>query len=412
MWRSNTYLDESTCVALLDIHVAHALDSWFKRELLDSKETAFEAADACAEDVRLKYPQAVRSRPYLRWILLKSAELGCRGLRGLTDPWSALENNCGGFLGLLVHRRGILCSFYIPKSSENPGWCLPEAPAHANAPINAVVTACEQLQDLATQVLAYRLLAWRSASPFQLFQRLSLLQKERQGDSRGRLKTLLSSYLACESTASREWLLTQLEDTEDWTGDLQLRDPLFYFARDTVQRAIERSLHGGHRAAETLRTQECRYYRWLDDPLQRFIDEDTKQNHNSTQSRIVSDVYNQQQRAKAEGASREQENRLRRRLEIEEPAALGESRRRDRSRPIKRLEEVRGVKFDEDKKTQNHRINSRQSTREFSTKSEQPSPVESPTRRRPNNFDDRWDRVLQGVRRSTYSPVSSLVLFS
>lgn len=404
MWRSNAYLDESTCVALLDIHVAHALESWFKREDLDSKETTFEAADACAEDVRLKYPQAVRSRPYLRWILLKSAELGCRGLRGLADPWSALEKNCGEFPGLLVHRRGILSSFYIPRNSENPGWCLPEAPAHPNVPLHAVVTACEQLQDLATQVLAYRLLAWRSEGPFQLFQRLSLLQKERQGDSRGRLETLLSSYLACEGRASRKWLLTQLKDTEDWTGVLQLRDPLLYFARDTVQRAIERSLHGGHRAAETLRTQECRYYPWLADLLQRFIDEDAKQNPDSRQSRTMSGVYNQQQRAEAE-ARREQE---RRRIEAE---ARGESSHRGRSRSIKRLEEGRGVKFDEEKETQNHRINSRQSTRDFSTKSEQQSPVESPTRSRPNDVDVIWVDVLEDPRRGTYFPVLFLVLF-
>lgn len=277
-WRSHTH-DESTCVALLDIHVAHGLEAWFiTQEDLDHKKSTIKSADTWAEEIRSKYPQAMRSRSYLRWILLKSAELGCKSLQGLTNPHSALENSCKSFPGQTLYCKGTLNAFYIPKDSENPGWCLPEAPVQPNAPVHAVLKASEQLQDLSTQAMTYRLIALRSASPLHIFQKLASLQKSESGDSYGRMETLLSSYLSCEERTSKQWLFAQLKDTDDWTGNYQLRDPLIFFARDCVQRAIDRNLHGTH-AVSTLRTESWRYYQWLPVPLQRFIDGTLTQGH-------------------------------------------------------------------------------------------------------------------------------------
>lgn len=393
MWRFSAY-DESTCVALLDIHVAHGLESWFTKDDLVFKNKTFESADACAEDIRLKYPQAMRSRPYFRWILLKSAELGCRSLRGLTDPYSALEQNFREFPGLTIHHRGIISSYYVPRYSENPGWSLPEAPTQPNAPLHAVVKAAEQLQDLATQALAYRLLAWRSASPFQMFQKLSILQKDVQGDSRGRLETLLSSYLACEGRPSREWLLTELKDTDEWTGDLELRDPLLYFARDFIQRAIERSLYGVQ-AAMALRTKDCRYYQWLIDPLQRFIDESTARNCGPRRSSTLVELGDHRFGESIRyGKGRQQEEVL---------YGIG-LEPRGRFVGKRRHEEARGVKFDV--ASQNAKINSRRSTTEFSTRGDMPDFVESVSRSRKNAPSSEIDTIfvdVEGTDHGTHS---------
>lgn len=386
MWRFGAH-DESTCVALLDIHVANSLERWFVKEDLEDRKMTSAYADACAEDLRLNFPQAMRSRPYLRWILLKSAELGCRSLRGLTDPYSALEKNCKNFPGLVVHRRGIPSSFYIPSISENPGWCFPEAPAQSNAPLHAVVMASEQLHDLATQALAYRLLAWRSAQPLAIFQKLASLQNDKQGDSQGRLETLLSSYLACEGRASREWLLAQLKETDDWTGHLQLRNPLLYFARDVTQRAIERSLHGIN-TSEDLRTTDFRYYPWLTDRLQRFITAGVARSADAAQSSSPVEGTGKRHRTPF---PYDTQHGLR---EIQAHVAnhqRGHSHHRAPSEAV--IGGLRAVNFD--KLSQNHKINSRQSTREW-------NPVNSVTRGRPNSTHPILE-VAEGASRGTYS---------
>lgn len=373
-WRQFITYDESTCVALLDIHVAHGLQSWITiKKDPNSEQTFIGPADACAETIRSKYPLAMRSRPYLRWILLKSAVLGSKSMNGLTDPHSAMDERCRNFPGLAIHLSNDFTSFYIPRDTENPGWYLPEAPAQANAPLHTVVKASEQLHDLATQALVHRLLIWRSGSPFPLIQQLSLWQNDKQGDARGRLETLLSSYLACDDRASRDWLLAQLKDTNDWTGGSQLRDPLLYFARDFMQREIERGLHGTQVVAN-LRTEDCRYYRWLHNPSQRFIEEDQTRNGDRRQPSPTSEAA-----VPRRGQEFHTEEDLR-----EEEAPLREERRR---------EEIREVKVGIAR--QNDRIKSRPSLGESPRKGdrEQLSPTENGSSRtiyvsyRPDSLD-------------------------
>lgn len=358
IWQQSFIDDESTCVALLDMHVAHGLQLWFTiKKNPNSEQTLIRPADAFAENIRSRYPLAMRSRPYLRWILLKSAILGSKSMNGLTDPHSAIEERCRNFPGLVIHLRSDFTSFYIPRDTENPGWCLPEAPAQTNAPLHTVVKASEQLHDLATQALAHRLIIWRSGSPFPLIQQLSLWQNEKQGDARGRLETLLSSYLACDDRASRDWLLAQLKDTNDWTGGSQLRDPLLYFARDFMQREIERGLHGTQ-ALATLRTEDCRYYRWLHNQSQRFIEEDQIQNGDRRQPSTTSEA----------AVPRRGQEFLTEKDRQEEEAPPREERRR---------EGIREVKVDISR--QNDKIKSRPSLGESPRKGdrEQSSPAEN-----------------------------------
>lgn len=378
MWRSRSR-DESTSLALLDIRVSHGLhaESWPTEEDADVGDATLESADACAEEIRLKYPQAMRSRPYFRWILLKSAMLGYRGLRGLTDPYSALEKSCRDFPGLTSHRRDILSFFYIPKKSENPGWPLPEAPIEPNAPIHTVVRASEQLQDLSTQALAYRLLAWRSANPTGIFQKLSLMYSE-QGDSRGRLETLLSSYLACEGKTSREWLLAQLEDIDDWTSDFQLRDPPLYFARDFIKRAIEGNLHGAH-TDTPLELEDCLYYEWLDDQFQRFVDGDTMQSGELRQHSTALEAHDQNRVKKVH---REEVRRPKKEASYDASRQHGETRHGSAWRDLDGSPVVQcyGVVSPDDTKSNVHR-----STREFLTKEDQPSMAESSRQKKSNS---------------------------
>lgn len=335
-WRRFITYDESTCVALLDIYVTHGLLSWFTiKKNSNLEQTLIGSADTCAEQIKSKYPLAMRSRPYLRWILLKSAVLGSKGLNGLTDPHSAMDNRCKNFPGLIIHLSSDFTSFYVPKNAENPGWYLPEAPAQANAPLHAVVKASEQLHDLVTQVLAHRLLIWRSGSPLPLLQNLCLWQKEKQGDERGRLETLVSSYLACDDRTSREWLLAQLKNTDDWTGESQLRDPVLYLARDSMQRELAHSLHG---TQPGLRTEDRRYYQWLHSPSQRWNEEDQMRNNYRRQPSAVPEAM---------FAQHGQE-------------VLPEEHHRDEEVPLRNerhQERVREVKLDIAR--QNERINSR-----------------------------------------------------
>jgi hypothetical protein len=229
--------DESTNLALLDVLLEPAhIQSAFRV----SNETKSRAEATIAH-----CPTAMKSRSFIRWILASAVDALAEQKKGEDDFWVAYETHNQGFPGMVWHARGcFLPGIYVPRNAENPGWIAPEISLVVNEPIQLALNLAKELKDYKSQVACLKLLIFLSSDPTQLFQELASLQKSVQGDKQGHLETMLSSYLICKDRTSKENLLEELQQTEDWRDDLGLRDGLMYWSRDFIERALKRSLQG------------------------------------------------------------------------------------------------------------------------------------------------------------------------
>ncbi|KAG6356317.1 hypothetical protein INS49_015704 [Diaporthe citri] len=183
--------DESTNLALLDMLLEPAqLRSYFPDE-----------AKSRAEAIIAHSPAVMKSRSFIRWILANATDAVSGEKKGDDDLWLALKTHLQGFPGI-------------------------------------------ELKDYNAQVACYKLLIFQSQDPTELFQELAHLQKSIQGDKKGHLETLLSSYLVCKDRPGKEKLLEELGQSDDWGDATVLRDGLTYWARDFIERAVKRSLQG------------------------------------------------------------------------------------------------------------------------------------------------------------------------
>ncbi|KAI7777907.1 hypothetical protein LA080_002959 [Diaporthe eres] len=227
--------DESTNLALLDMLLEPSqLRSYFPSE-----------AKSRAEAIIAHSPRVMKSRSFIRWILANAADALSAEKRGDNDLWLALKTHLQGFPGMVWNTGGcFLPGVYVPRNSENPGWVASELPLSLNEPLQLALNLAKELKDYNAQVACYKLLIFQSQDPTELFQELTHLQKSIQGDKKGHLDTLLSSYLVCKDRMAKERLLEELGQTDDWSDTTIFCDGLTYWARDFIERALKRSLQG------------------------------------------------------------------------------------------------------------------------------------------------------------------------
>lgn len=227
--------DESTNLAQLDMLMEPAqLRSYFSDE-----------AKSRAEAIIAHSPAVMKSRSFIRWILASTADALSGEKKGDDDLWLAFKTHLQGFPGMVWNTADcFLPGIYVPRNTENPGWIASELPLALNEPLQLALNLAKELKDYNAQVACYKLLIFQSQDPTELFQQLAHLQKSIQGDKKGHLETLLSSYLVCKDRPGKERLLEELGQTNDWDDATMLRDKLTYWARDFIERAVKRSLQG------------------------------------------------------------------------------------------------------------------------------------------------------------------------
>jgi hypothetical protein len=272
LWR-NDEDDESTILALLDMIMSVVLHLDISKDMLDSLRVPLQIANDCADIIRLKYPESMNARPYLRWVLVKAAEFGCLGKRGLTDPFVELLQNVEDFPGkYFSYSDWIRTLIYVPRGIENPGWFMPQASTEANEPLLAALNSAALLQDYPTQALCYRLLILRSNQPQTLFQELEHLQGRVQGDREGCLRTRLTSYLVYKERAEQDSLLQKLRTIKEWEDHRIIRDPYLYWARDSIMRALTRRSRGPNITIPGPKVDTA-YMEWLPKKVKAAIEE-------------------------------------------------------------------------------------------------------------------------------------------
>ncbi|KAK7714949.1 hypothetical protein SLS63_011545 [Diaporthe eres] len=227
--------DESTNLALLDMLLEPSqLQPSFPNE-----------AQSRAEAIVAHSRTVMKSRSFIRWILRKAADAFSGHERGDDDLWLAYKTHLQGFPGMVWNTGGcFLPGVYVPRNSENPGWVASGLPPSLNEPLQLALNLAKELKDYNAQVACYKLLIFQSQDPTELFQELAHLQKSIQGDKKGHLDTLLSSYLVCKDRLAKERLLEELGQTDDWSDTTNFCDRLTYWARDFIERALKRSLQG------------------------------------------------------------------------------------------------------------------------------------------------------------------------
>lgn len=263
--------DETILLACLDQATSIVLglyaDTQSTIETSGRWENLVAPMDKAAELLIQHYPGAVRSRPFIRWLIVSSqraAELAenltsadnRRPTKGLTHR---LKDDRSG---IVLQRLELELPIFVPKGTAVPKWDALECPRRVKESLHLALNLAKEMDDYPTQVICYKLLALRSREPKPLLASLCRLQ-EAMGDRGGHLRTLLSSYIGCEDRASQRNLLNQLSSFHDSFKmiDIDRRDLTIHWASTMIKRALSNSL--GCRCQETLD--------WTDDVYARHL---------------------------------------------------------------------------------------------------------------------------------------------
>lgn len=178
-------------------------------------------AASLARRIMEHHPQAMRSRAYLRWLLYEAAAEGCEANpEARRAPSSPLVHLAYRNYPGKIHLRGsewIALPVYSPAGTEVPFWePLPIPPAGKGAVLLALETA-KEMDDVPTQILAYKLLALCDPDPSLMLWAILDLQSK-QGDWYNQLQTLACGYIGCIDKDSRRKLLDQLMALQEIMG--------------------------------------------------------------------------------------------------------------------------------------------------------------------------------------------------
>ncbi|TLS20928.1 uncharacterized protein PpBr36_10736 [Pyricularia pennisetigena] len=249
--------DESSLLACLDqtTSIALALFTAKPHAIPHTKRSSdmVSLMDSAAELLKCHYPAAMRSRPFVRWLILSSQAAGeksgdINSLEQRKSWWGIFHNLTlsPGFL-LMGARVGISLPIYVPRGCESPKWETLEHPPLVSQALHLALNLARDMDDYPTQVICYKLLALRSKEPRPLLESLCRLQ-EAHGDRVGYLKTLLSSYIGLDDVRAEKRLLDRLTDFRDApTVDAYNRaDIEVHWAHDVIKRALRHRIDGRH----------------------------------------------------------------------------------------------------------------------------------------------------------------------
>ncbi|KLU84496.1 hypothetical protein MAPG_03537 [Magnaporthiopsis poae ATCC 64411] len=192
---------------------------------LDSVRSASEKnrplAASLARRIMEHHPQAMRSRAYLRWLLYEAAAEGCeanteaRRVPSASPIHPAYWNHPGRIL--LRGSEWIALPVYSPVGTEVPAWEPLPIPPAGNGAVLLALEIAKEMDDIPTQILAYKLLALRDPNPSLMLWAIVDLQSK-QGDWYDQLETLACRYIGCNDRDSRRRLLDQLMALQERVG--------------------------------------------------------------------------------------------------------------------------------------------------------------------------------------------------
>ncbi|KAI0111353.1 hypothetical protein F4814DRAFT_460639 [Daldinia grandis] len=206
--------DASTTLALLSILVSYVQDRLMAFGLRsplfgDESDELFEyvvnQSTSLAVSIMENDPNSMKSRPFMRWMLVKSYST-------LPDQPQIQQGHFDSLPGMTFHASYYPLPEYVPAKAENPGWNVNQVAPNLIAPVETVVKTSRILGDHRTEAMALQWLILLSAKPTQEYKELSSLQHETQGDVLDYTKTLVSRYLICDTETSRSDLRREISE--------------------------------------------------------------------------------------------------------------------------------------------------------------------------------------------------------
>ncbi|KAF3764093.1 hypothetical protein M406DRAFT_351577 [Cryphonectria parasitica EP155] len=255
-----TEADESTHLTLLEIFSLLALSATTYDRSTRFSAAAILIARPISETVLEMYPAQAITRPILYWLLATSTEellVQSEAQLSLSRPESP-----GPGLWIVPKRLGCGIPYYMPIKSDNPGWKALEMPNNAKRAVEMALGAARFLGDYSLQVACLQELIDWSKSPALLFDELSKIQDQKQGDLYGHLGTCLSQYLLCETEESKRLLRAKISAFGFWENfeylptnhvlSLAARDVLLMALSDEEMAAFDTSIHAALRFSDWL----------------------------------------------------------------------------------------------------------------------------------------------------------------
>lgn len=251
-WQLSNY-DDSTCLALLGVVTEH-----FEIEI----DALLSMSTPLAQSVMRNSPENMKSRPFIRWMLLKAMS---------SDEDTS--NDFGLVLENLYFSRGLYCPvsweelpLYIPVSVEKPGWRLKDAPAQFRDPVKLAMNTSEELGDYKSQALCLKQLIRMTSKPEKALGKLCHLLKMLQGDLEDYHRALIFGYLIYSSDVMTGQYKAEVESQVTTYG---WRRPDTRFLLCVLLYTIEGN-QGGAEKAIRLANEE---YDFITEFLQELIDE-------------------------------------------------------------------------------------------------------------------------------------------
>lgn len=168
--------------------------------------------------ILVHHPAALRSRPYLDWILCRVYQTNVQGTKDQADFAALLSASPGVFM------HDELLPMYIPRRDENPGWKLPDAKPEFKDAVRMALRIAREIGDCVIQVAALTILIWISNDPADAFEELGTLLKL-LGDNTGYTRLLISKYLVSTTPELRNELKQEVAALLSKPGPLRAMSP-------------------------------------------------------------------------------------------------------------------------------------------------------------------------------------------
>lgn len=198
--------DLSSNLALLALVTKLVRDSFLYHDSSeDNMVFLLEQATILAQSILSHSPGAVRSRPYLDWILLKSYHSNRQGFESMQNFVGILK----AIPGVSHQSNQLDLPQYIPRSDENPGWRIQHSKPEFQNAVRLVLRTARELGDYQTEIAALNDLIRLSSDPRTEFEDLcTLLKLNGAGEEYARVLT--SKYLVSTTTELRDKLKQEL----------------------------------------------------------------------------------------------------------------------------------------------------------------------------------------------------------
>ncbi|KAI2637151.1 hypothetical protein GGS26DRAFT_473275 [Hypomontagnella submonticulosa] len=241
--------DTSTTLALLGVLMSLAQHLAIHLDIDGRVEIILDLSAPLAFSIMENDPSSMRSRSFMRWMLMKPLT---EGQNRVISQLSSFES----LAGVALYSNHFELSLYIPAELENPGWHSAQSRPDLEDIARMVLETSQDLSDCQTEAMSLRELIKISTSPEGRFEELGKLEKITQGDIRHYSNTLISKYQVSNTGYGKYSLNKDITEL--------LSTPFLFYCLDPIDswalKMLQYTLDEGELAADEALEEARRLY--------------------------------------------------------------------------------------------------------------------------------------------------------